>query len=127
MSFGLKNASATYQHLMDKIFKDVMETDMEAYIDDMVVKSTMASEHYNALQRELMKCQRSTKVGREDHCLAHLSNPEERRKFPIDSRERRSFPKDEGDASNLTHPYQADSKYPSSCTGGASPFHYSTA
>ncbi|RDX61073.1 Retrovirus-related Pol polyprotein from transposon 17.6, partial [Mucuna pruriens] len=32
-------------------FKDVMRIDMEAYVDDTVVKSTMAEEHCNALQR----------------------------------------------------------------------------
>ncbi|RDX75239.1 hypothetical protein CR513_44905, partial [Mucuna pruriens] len=35
MSFSLKNAVATYQRLMDRIFKDVMGHDMEAYIDNM--------------------------------------------------------------------------------------------
>ncbi|RDY10673.1 Retrovirus-related Pol polyprotein from transposon 17.6, partial [Mucuna pruriens] len=35
MRFGLKNAGATYQRLMDKIFKDVMGHDVEAYVDDM--------------------------------------------------------------------------------------------
>ncbi|RDX87958.1 Retrovirus-related Pol polyprotein, partial [Mucuna pruriens] len=51
MPFGLKNIGVTYQRLMDRIFKDVMGTNVETYIDDMVVKSTMANEHYNALQR----------------------------------------------------------------------------
>ncbi|RDX90229.1 Retrovirus-related Pol polyprotein from transposon 17.6, partial [Mucuna pruriens] len=31
-------------------YRDVMGIDVEAYIDDMVVKSTTAEEHYNALQ-----------------------------------------------------------------------------
>ncbi|RDY01128.1 Retrovirus-related Pol polyprotein from transposon 17.6, partial [Mucuna pruriens] len=51
MSFGLKNVGATYQYLMDKIFKDVINTDVEVYVDDMVMKSTMANEHCNALER----------------------------------------------------------------------------
>ncbi|RDX73336.1 hypothetical protein CR513_47074, partial [Mucuna pruriens] len=42
MPFGLKNVRATYQCLMDKTFKDVMGTDVEAYVDDMVIKSTTA-------------------------------------------------------------------------------------
>ncbi|RDX89573.1 hypothetical protein CR513_28678, partial [Mucuna pruriens] len=40
--FGLKNVGTTYQRPMDRIFKDVMGTDMEIYVDDMMVKSTMA-------------------------------------------------------------------------------------
>ncbi|RDY13461.1 Retrovirus-related Pol polyprotein from transposon 17.6, partial [Mucuna pruriens] len=49
MSFGLKNAGATYQRLMDKIFKEVMGVDVEVYVDDMVVKSQAVVEHYQAL------------------------------------------------------------------------------
>ncbi|RDY06840.1 hypothetical protein CR513_09111, partial [Mucuna pruriens] len=51
--FGIKNAGATYQRLMDKIFKDVIGYDVEVYVDDMVVKSTMAGEHCAALERVL--------------------------------------------------------------------------
>ncbi|GJR50561.1 reverse transcriptase domain-containing protein [Tanacetum coccineum] len=38
--FGLKNAGATYQRLVDKSFHDQIERNLEAYIDDMVIKST---------------------------------------------------------------------------------------
>ncbi|RDX78617.1 Retrovirus-related Pol polyprotein from transposon 17.6, partial [Mucuna pruriens] len=51
MPFGLKNAGATYQCLMDKIFKGVMGVDVEVYVDDMVVKSQGVVEHYEALGR----------------------------------------------------------------------------
>jgi len=39
MPFGLKNVGATYQHLMDKTFKDFIGKSIEVYVDDMVVKS----------------------------------------------------------------------------------------
>ena len=39
MPFGLKNAGATYQRLLMKIFQDELGKTVEAYIDDMVVKS----------------------------------------------------------------------------------------
>lgn len=39
MPFGLKNAGATYQRLVNKVFKDQIGRNMEAYIDDMLVKS----------------------------------------------------------------------------------------
>ncbi|RDX71669.1 hypothetical protein CR513_48943, partial [Mucuna pruriens] len=51
MPFGLKNAGATYQRLMDKIFQGVMGTDVEVYVDDMVVKSQGVAEHCEALRR----------------------------------------------------------------------------
>ena len=39
MSFGLKNASATYQRLVNKMFAELLGMMMEVYIDDMVIKS----------------------------------------------------------------------------------------
>ena len=39
MPFGLKNAGATYQRLVNKIFKEQIGRNMEVYVDDMLVKS----------------------------------------------------------------------------------------
>ena len=41
MSFGLKNAGATYQHCMLNYFGDLIGWTVEAYADDIVVKSKM--------------------------------------------------------------------------------------
>jgi hypothetical protein len=40
MTFGLKNAGATYQRAMNYIYHDLMGKLVEIYIDDVVVKST---------------------------------------------------------------------------------------
>ena len=40
MPFGLKNAGATYQRLMNKVFADYIETLMEVYIYNMLVKTS---------------------------------------------------------------------------------------
>jgi len=45
MPFGIKNANATYQCLIDKIFKEQIGNNMEVYVDDMVVKSNDAEPH----------------------------------------------------------------------------------
>ena len=39
MPFGLKNAGATYQRLMDKAFKPQIDVNLEVYVDDLVIKS----------------------------------------------------------------------------------------
>jgi hypothetical protein len=39
MPFGLKNARATYQRCMLKCFDDLIEETVEAYMDDIIVKS----------------------------------------------------------------------------------------
>ena len=44
MPFGLKNAGATYQCCMFKCFKDLIGRNVEAYVDDIVVKSKWASQ-----------------------------------------------------------------------------------
>ena len=42
---GLKNAGSTYQRMMTKMFEAQMGKNIEVYIDDMVVKCKMESEH----------------------------------------------------------------------------------
>ena len=39
MPFGLKNVRATYQRLVTKMFRPLLGSIMEVYIDDMLVKS----------------------------------------------------------------------------------------
>ena len=38
MPFGLKNARATYQRLMNKMFAHQIRRNVQVYIDDMLVK-----------------------------------------------------------------------------------------
>ena len=45
MFFGLKNAGSTYQKMMTKMFEPQLGKSIEVYIDDMVVKSKVASKH----------------------------------------------------------------------------------
>ncbi|CAA0841906.1 Uncharacterized mitochondrial protein AtMg00860, partial [Striga hermonthica] len=45
MTFGLKNAGATYQRLVNKMFALLIGHTMEVYVDDMLVKSEQASDH----------------------------------------------------------------------------------
>ncbi|KAL5798677.1 hypothetical protein ACOSQ2_003497 [Xanthoceras sorbifolium] len=45
MPFGLKNAGATYQRLINVTFAKQIGRTMEVYVDDMFVKSTKAADH----------------------------------------------------------------------------------
>ena len=49
MPFGLKNAWATYQRLVNKIFAKLLGGSMEVYIDDMLVKSASMRDHVTHL------------------------------------------------------------------------------
>ncbi|XP_057803529.1 uncharacterized protein LOC131018847 [Salvia miltiorrhiza] len=50
MSFGLKNAGATYQRMMDRIFKDQLKENVSVYVDDMLVRSAEARTHADDLE-----------------------------------------------------------------------------
>jgi len=54
MPFGLKNAGATYQRFVNKIFALQIGKTMEVYIDDMLVKSMEEKDHITHL-RECFK------------------------------------------------------------------------
>ncbi|GAA0161285.1 hypothetical protein LIER_39201 [Lithospermum erythrorhizon] len=45
MPFGLKNVGATYQRAMQKIFNDMLQKNIECYVDDLVVKSVKKKDH----------------------------------------------------------------------------------
>ncbi|KAK0593717.1 hypothetical protein LWI29_017946 [Acer saccharum] len=62
MPFGLKNAGATYQRLVNKMFSRQIERNMEVYVDDMLTKSITTNKHiddlretFNVLVRYRMK------------------------------------------------------------------------
>ncbi|XP_024033525.1 uncharacterized protein LOC112095658 [Citrus clementina] len=50
MPFGLKNAGATYQRLVNKVFKPLIGKTMEVYVDDMITKSKIPKEHVRHLE-----------------------------------------------------------------------------
>ena len=50
MPFGLKNVGSTYQRMMTRIFEPQLGKNIEVYIDDMVVKNKVESEHINSLR-----------------------------------------------------------------------------
>ena len=50
MPFGLKNAGATYQRLVNHMFRPHIGRNVEVYVDDMLVKSIDEGSHLDDLQ-----------------------------------------------------------------------------
>jgi len=50
MPFGLKNAGATYQWLMDRVLAPMIGQNVQAYVDDMVVTSQVKDLHVADLE-----------------------------------------------------------------------------
>ena len=51
MPFGLKNAGATYQRMMNKVFRSQIGDMLEVYMDDMIVKSHDEIDHTAHLRK----------------------------------------------------------------------------
>ena len=50
MPFSLKNVGAMYQRLMNKMFANQIERNVQVYIDDMLVKSQREEDHLKDLE-----------------------------------------------------------------------------
>jgi len=55
MPFGLKNAGATYQRYMTKCFGDLIGRTVEAYVDNIVVKSKQTDQLMADLEQTFKK------------------------------------------------------------------------
>ena len=53
MSFELKNARATYQRLMNKMFAHQIGRNVQVYVDNMLVKSLQEDDHLSDLEETL--------------------------------------------------------------------------
>jgi hypothetical protein len=58
MTFGLKNAGATYQRAMNLIFHELLGNTVEVYIDDIVIKSAKFNSHIVDLRKAFDKMRR---------------------------------------------------------------------
>jgi hypothetical protein len=73
MTFGLKNASATYQRAMNLIFHELLGSTMEVYIDDIVVKSTEFSSHIADFRKVFDKIHRYVLTMNPQKCAFRVS------------------------------------------------------
>lgn len=49
MPYDLKNAGATFQHMVNLVFKDLIGYTMKVYVDDMLVKSLNQNDYIHHL------------------------------------------------------------------------------
>ena len=68
MPFGLKNAGATYQRLVNRIFKNKIGKTMEVYVDDMLVKSPTMEQHLRDLEETFSDLRRYKMKLNPDKC-----------------------------------------------------------
>ena len=54
MPFGLANAHATFQNMLDEIFKDMIEPGVVIYLDDILIYSRSAEDHI-ALKKKVLE------------------------------------------------------------------------
>ncbi|GJY58171.1 reverse transcriptase domain-containing protein [Tanacetum coccineum] len=75
MRFGLKNAGATYQRLVDKAFEKQVGQNLEVYVDDLVIKSHTEAELLRDIEETFRTPGRHKTVPIEDRSCVATSIP----------------------------------------------------
>ena len=68
MPFGLCNAPATFQRLMNQIFADELNSFVLVYLDDILIYSHSVEEHWGHLRRALERLRAAKLYGRLHKC-----------------------------------------------------------
>ncbi|KAL0406282.1 UNVERIFIED_CONTAM: Enzymatic polyprotein [Sesamum latifolium] len=82
MPFGLKNAGATYQRLVDKIFRPQIGRNVEVYVDDMLVKSKR-QQIMSRTWKETFSVLRNTKADRRIAALSRFISKSAEKSLPF--------------------------------------------
>ena len=54
MLFSLKNARATYQRMINKVFKKQIGRNLEVYVDNILIKSKSLDDHLAGLEENFL-------------------------------------------------------------------------
>jgi hypothetical protein len=76
MPFGLANAPATFQNMMNEILRDLIDAGVVAYIDDILIYSKTEEEHEQLVREVLRRLQENGLALAPDKCEWHQSSVE---------------------------------------------------
>jgi hypothetical protein len=76
MPFGMANAPASFQNMINEIFKDMIDLGVVAYIDDILIYSQTKEEHERLIKEVLSHLQKWDLAASIDKCEFHKSEIE---------------------------------------------------
>ena len=76
MPFGMANAPASFQNMINDIFKDMIDLGVVAYIDDILIYSQTKEEHERLVKEVLSRLQKWNLAASIDKCEFHKSEIE---------------------------------------------------
>jgi hypothetical protein len=68
MPFGLTNAPATFQHVMNEIFKDYLDDFLLTYLDDLLIYSQTLDEHRKQVKKVLTRLRKYDLFAKPEKC-----------------------------------------------------------
>nr|GEW31791.1 reverse transcriptase domain-containing protein [Tanacetum cinerariifolium] len=95
MPFGLKNAGATYQRLVEKVFSHQIRRNLEAYVDDMVIKRRVAKWAIELKEHDIMFLKRNEKETPADFLV----------EIPFEDNEKKEKPKEVPNSNSKEYTY----------------------
>ena len=78
MPFGLTNSPATFQHLMNNVFLDLLAICILVYLDNILIYSDTLEEHHRHIREVLPQLQNNEIYARGDKCSFHEDTVEYR-------------------------------------------------
>lgn len=76
MPFGLTNAPASFQHLMNNNFRDMLDKFIVIYLDDILVFSQTESEHIQHVKEVLERLRKTGLFAKGEKCEFHCTSVE---------------------------------------------------
>lgn len=76
MPFGLTNAPATFQHLVNTTFTDMLDTCVVAYLDDILIYSETLEQHQSHIRQVLARLRKARLYARPKKCSFYARSVE---------------------------------------------------